>query len=303
MLASRAAEGRPAEGLVLLRQAKRATPQSSQHDFDLRRVRRHVATPWPAWAAMKSAGHLGQPLCQPSGPQTRQPTHTAACRERLGRLLLDMGGRTPARSYNASSMKPPVRPPGATWPRSGWPPAWLAQATFGLPTSTAVALATWDQLTRLPRRAHAGLRWRDASSCAGKAGRCGRGQATSGSGAGSGTPHRRRRPTVRGRWVRRDVNAECAFGRNPSVWCRLGVANAPPLHLPVGMRCCAPPGLKSVIRAADIGGPQSCAGRGTQPSRPNGMNISVASYGLSAPRLAAPPSRSSRWEGCCVGAS
>ena len=170
--------------------------------------------------AMTSAGHRGQPSrpSEAADPPGRQPT--AACRERLGRLLLDMGGRTPhARSYNASSMKRPSRPE-PRGPRSLALPVWpWHKATFRADQHSRVALATWGTTHRLPRRAHAGYLWRVRAAVL-----VVKGDAV----ANPGAEAARRtdapgEPDGQGRWVRRDVNASAfdAIHRLRRAWrCR-----------------------------------------------------------------------------------
>ena len=72
-----AAEGRPAEGLVLLRQAEAGYAASSQHDFDLRRVRRHIGDALARLGRHDEAlATLGQPSKAFPRPQpARPPTH------------------------------------------------------------------------------------------------------------------------------------------------------------------------------------------------------------------------------------
>lgn len=86
-----AAEGRPEAGLPLLRRAQALYATTSQNEFDHRRIGRHVGD------ALARLGRHDEALAvlqatmrefEAADPPNRQPT--AACRERLGRLLLDM---------------------------------------------------------------------------------------------------------------------------------------------------------------------------------------------------------------------
>lgn len=146
-----AAEGRPAEGLVLLRQTEAAYAASSQYEFDLRRVRRHIGD------ALARLGRQEEALAtlesalkafEAADPPGRQPT--AACRERLGRLLLDMGRLDAARAQfqrvvDESAVK--------TWSHVALAQAGLARVALTQGDNQAAdqhsraALATWDQLT------------------------------------------------------------------------------------------------------------------------------------------------------------
>jgi serine/threonine-protein kinase len=86
-----AAEGRPEAGLPLLQRAQALYRTTSQNEFDHRRIGRHLGD------ALARLGRHDEALAQlqstmrefeAADPLNRQPT--AACRERLGRLLLDM---------------------------------------------------------------------------------------------------------------------------------------------------------------------------------------------------------------------
>ncbi len=86
-----AAEGRPEAGLPLLKRAQALYATTSQNEFDHRRIGRHVGD------ALARLGRHDEALAvlqatmrefEAADPPNRQPT--AACRERLGRLLLDM---------------------------------------------------------------------------------------------------------------------------------------------------------------------------------------------------------------------
>ena len=159
-----AAEGRPAEGLVLLRQAEAGYAASSQHDFDLRRVRRHIGD------ALARLGRHDEALAtlesalkafEAADPPGRQPT--AACRERLGRLLLDMGRSDAARTQlqrvvDEAAVK--------TWSHVALAQAGLARVALAQGDLQAadqhsrVALATWDQLTGFRDVRMQGYLWR-----------------------------------------------------------------------------------------------------------------------------------------------
>jgi serine/threonine-protein kinase len=146
-----AAEGRPAEGLVLLRQAEAGYASSTQYEFDLRRVRRHIGD------ALARLGRHDEALAtlqmalkafEAADPPGRQST--AACRERLGRLLIDMGRLEPARTelqrvIDEAAVK--------TWSHVAIAQAGLARVALAqgdAPSAgqhSRAALATWDQLT------------------------------------------------------------------------------------------------------------------------------------------------------------
>lgn len=86
-----AAEGRPEAGLPLLRRAQGVYQKQSQYEFDRRRVGRHLGDALARLGRHDEALALLQATLrefEAAEPPDRQPT--AACRERLGRLLLDM---------------------------------------------------------------------------------------------------------------------------------------------------------------------------------------------------------------------
>lgn len=146
-----AAEGRAAQGLPLLLQAQAAYSRTAQYDFDQRRVQRHIGDALArlgrheeALATLRSA----MAAFEAADPPGRQPT--AACRERLGRLLLDMGRPQEAqrqlqRVVDEAAVK--------TWSHVALAQAGLARAALArgaLPEAKALsqqALATWDRLT------------------------------------------------------------------------------------------------------------------------------------------------------------
>jgi len=146
-----AAEGRPAEGLPLLRQAQAAYLRNAHYEFDQRRVQRHIGD------ALARLGRHDEALAELQGamaafeaadPPGRQAA--AACRERLGRLLLDMGRPDAARMQlqrvvDEAAVK--------TWSHVALAQAGLARAALArgaLAEAEALsqqALATWDGLT------------------------------------------------------------------------------------------------------------------------------------------------------------
>lgn len=146
-----AAEGRPEVGLPLLHQAQAAYLRKGQYEFDLRRVRRHLGD------ALARLGRHDEALAmlqtalaayEAAEPRSRQPT--AACRERLGRLLLDMG-RTEAAQVQLRQVVDDAAV--KTWSHVALAQAGLARAALArgaLPEARALsqqALTTWDGLT------------------------------------------------------------------------------------------------------------------------------------------------------------
>ena len=93
-----AAEGRPEAGLPLLQRAKALYATTSQNEFDHRRIGRHLGDALARLGRHDEALALLQATLrefEAAEPPDRQPT--AACRERLGRLLLDMNRPEAAR--------------------------------------------------------------------------------------------------------------------------------------------------------------------------------------------------------------
>jgi serine/threonine-protein kinase len=146
-----AAEGRPADGLPLLLQAQAAYQRNAQYEFDQRRVRRHIGD------ALARLGRHDEALAMLQGALAafeaadapgRQTT--AACRERLGRLLLDMG-RTDAAQVQLQRVVDDAA--AKTWSHVALAQAGLARAALArgaLADAQALsqqALATWDGLT------------------------------------------------------------------------------------------------------------------------------------------------------------
>ncbi|GCL62442.1 serine/threonine-protein kinase [Pseudaquabacterium pictum] len=146
-----AAEGRPADGLPLLQQALAAYQRSAQFEFDQRRVQRHLGDAQARLGRQAEAlATLQAALAAYEAADAPQRQPTAACRERLGRLLLDMG-RTEAarvqlqRVVDEAAVK--------TWSHVALAQAGLARAALArgaLAEAQAFsqqALATWDALT------------------------------------------------------------------------------------------------------------------------------------------------------------
>ena len=146
-----AAEGRPADGLPLLQQALAAYQRSAQFEFDQRRVQRHLGD------ALARLGRQAEALAtlqaalaayEAADAPNRQPT--AACRERLGRLLLDMG-RTDAAQQQLQRVVDDAAV--KTWSHVALAQAGLARAALArgaLADAQALsqqAVATWDGLT------------------------------------------------------------------------------------------------------------------------------------------------------------
>ena len=94
-----AAEGRPEASLPLLLRAKAIYDKQSQYEYDRRRIRRHIGDALARLGRRDEALALLQSTLrefEAADPPNRQPT--AACRERLGRLLLDMNRPEEARA-------------------------------------------------------------------------------------------------------------------------------------------------------------------------------------------------------------
>ncbi len=147
-----AAEGRPALGLPLLRQAAAGIQGRQQYAYDQQRLYRHLGDALARLGQYDEALALLQSALQsheatePASPQ--QPV--AATRERLGRLLLDMGRPDEAREQlqrvmDAAAVK--------TWSHVALAQAGLARAALsqGDPataaTQSGAALDTWSRLS------------------------------------------------------------------------------------------------------------------------------------------------------------
>jgi serine/threonine-protein kinase len=146
-----AAEGRPAEGLPLLLQAQAAYQRSAQYDFDQRRVLRHIGDAQARLGQHDAAlATLRQALAAFEAADAPGRQTTAACRERLGRLLLDMGRPAEARPLlqrvvDDAAVK--------TWSHVALAQAGLARAALAQGNQAQAqalsqqALATWAALT------------------------------------------------------------------------------------------------------------------------------------------------------------
>ena len=146
-----AAEGRPEAGLPLLQRAQALYATTSLNEFDHRRIRRHLGDALARLGRQDEALAMLQAALrefEKADPLNRQPT--AACRERLGRLLLDMNRPDAARAQlqrvvDEAAVK--------TWShvvlaRAGLARAALLQsdlATAG--TLSAAAIDGWAQVT------------------------------------------------------------------------------------------------------------------------------------------------------------
>ena len=146
-----AAEGRPADGLPLLQQALAGYQRSAQFEFDQRRVQRHLGDALARLGRQADAlAMLQAALAAYEAADAPQRQPTAACRERLGRLLLDMG-RTDAAQQQLQRVVDDAAV--KTWSHVALAQAGLARVALArgaLADAQALsqqALATWDGLT------------------------------------------------------------------------------------------------------------------------------------------------------------
>lgn len=146
-----AAEGRPDAGLPLLLRAKAIYDKQSQYEFDRRRIGRHLGDALARLGRHDEALTLLQATLrefEAADPPGRQST--AACRERLGRLLLDMHRPDAARAQLQRVLDDAAT---KTWShvvlaRAGLARAALMQgdlATAG--TLSAAAVDDWARVT------------------------------------------------------------------------------------------------------------------------------------------------------------
>ncbi len=146
-----AAEGRPGLGLPLLQQALAGQRQRGQFEFAQRRVQRHLADALARLGRHQEALDLlttALAAHEAAEPPDRQPT--AASRERLGRLLLDMNRPEAARGQLQRVLDDAAV---KTWSHVALAQAGLARAALlqgergAADGHSQAALATWGRLT------------------------------------------------------------------------------------------------------------------------------------------------------------
>ncbi len=146
-----AAEGRPALGLPLLQQALAGHQRRGQFEFAQRRVQRHLADALARLGRHDEAlALLTTALAAHGAAEPADRQSTAATRERLGRLLLDMNRPDAARAQLQRVLDDAAV---KTWSHVALAQAGLARVALlqgdrsAASTQSQAALNTWSQLT------------------------------------------------------------------------------------------------------------------------------------------------------------